>query len=208
VKNAIFLLFFGVVSLNAENLIHSLSAQMREKMIGVSYHQGCPVPLDDLRVVDVTYIGFDKHAHKGQIVVHKGAAEDVAHIFDMLHASSYPIKSIIPIESFQGSDWRSIEADNTSAFNCRNATGEKSWSKHAYGLAIDINPIENPYVFRSGKTSHKSSVPYLDRNNHNLTHSDAIITKNSKIYKIFQKYGWKWGGEWGVAKDYQHFYKQ
>lgn len=202
------LLLLGAINLNANDAINTLSADQKIKMSGVSYHHGCPVPLDDLRAIHIKYVGFDRRVYNGKIIVNYHIAKEVSSIFNELYQIKYPIKSINPIDTFQGSDWRSIEADNTSAFNCRNATGEKSWSKHAYGLAIDINPIENPYVFRSGKTSHKSSVPYLDRNNHNLTHSDAIITKNSKIYKIFQKYGWKWGGEWNGAKDYQHFYKE
>ncbi len=207
VKSAIFVFLLGANCLSAENMRYSLSAKMREHMSGVSYHPGCPVEFDDLRVVDVTYLGFDKHAHRGQIVVHRLVADDVANIFDALYTLGYPIKSIIPIDAFQGSDWKSIEADNTSAFNCRKATGEKGWSKHAYGLAIDINPIENPYVFTNGKSSHKKSIPFLDRSDDSLPKHEAVITKKSKIYDIFKKYGWKWGGEWSGAKDYQHFYK-
>ena len=112
------------------------------------------------------------------------------------------------VSDYKGSDWQSIESDNTSAFNCRKATGFKKWSKHSYGKAIDINPIENPYIARSGRISHKASLIYRKRVHKNSTYADkAVLLKNDKATKIFEKHGWIWGGDWPVVKDYQHFSK-
>jgi hypothetical protein len=112
------------------------------------------------------------------------------------------------VSDYKGSDWQSIEADNTSAFNCRKATGSKHWSKHSYGKAIDLNPIENPYISRFGHISHKASQQYRKRVHKKQTAADkAVLLKNDKAVQIFKKYGWKWGGDWSGVKDYQHFSK-
>ena len=95
----------------------------------------------------------------------------------------------------------SIEADNTSAFNCRAATGSSHWSNHAYGLAIDVNPIENPYV-SGGVSSHRASAPYLDR----LRHQVGTAYQGGVLVEAFRSQGWEWGGSWsGSVRDYQHF---
>jgi hypothetical protein len=113
------------------------------------------------------------------------------------------------ISEYNGSDFKSIEADNTSAFNCRFIDNTKRWSKHSYGKAIDINPIENPYVYSNGKTSHRKSIPFLKRVRvSNTPPYRAMILKQDKSRKIFTKYGWGWGGYFKRAKDYQHFYKK
>ena len=104
--------------------------------------------------------------------------------------------------------FESIEDDNTSAFNCRKAEGSNKYSKHSYGKAIDINPLENPYVYKDGTTSHKDSIKYLTRvENNDSIENKAVLTSSSKAVQIFKKYGWKWGGDWKNIKDYQHFNK-
>ena len=202
------LLFFtilcSVTLLADEPKIYSVTSHIQKRMLqGHTWHKGCSVPLRDLRYLRIPYLGFDDKTHLGELIVHKEVADEVVDIFHMLHILGYPIHKMHLVSAYQGSDWKSIEADNTSAFNCRNATGSKKWSKHSYGKAIDINPIENPYVFRSGKSSHKASKNYIIRKaNH-----PAVALKNSKIVQIFKSHGWKWGGDWNGAKDYQHFYK-
>jgi hypothetical protein len=109
------------------------------------------------------------------------------------------------VSHYRASDFQSIEADNTSAFNCRAVTGGKKWSRHSYGKAIDINPIENPYISRSGRISHKASLKYRARDH---SHSKATILKSDKIVKLFKAKGWRWGGDWNSIKDYQHFDKR
>jgi hypothetical protein len=104
------------------------------------------------------------------------------------------------VDDYGGSDYRSIEADNTSAFNCRRATGQSRWSQHAYGLAVDVNPIENPYV-ANGRTAHRASRPYLDRSRHRRGTAYA----GGALVRAFNRIGWGWGGTWSNPTDYQHF---
>jgi hypothetical protein len=107
-----------------------------------------------------------------------------------------------PIEAWRGDDFRSIEADNTSAFNCRPATGSSRWSEHAYGRAIDLNPLENPYV-SGGATSHARSRPYLDRSR--VARRRGVIADGGIVTRAFARIGWRWGGRWsGGVRDYQH----
>ena len=109
---------------------------------------------------------------------------------------------MLPIEAYGGSDFRSIEADNTSSFNCRSATGSSHWSEHAYGQAIDLDPIENPYVDRGGTTSHPASRPYLDRAR--VRTRPGVIADGGVVTRAFARIGWGWGGRWSGPRDYQH----
>ena len=170
---------------------------------GNSWRLGCPVGPKELRYIQVKHYNFKGTTTIGEIVIHKDISNQTVKIFKELYNIKYPIKQMRLVSDFGGSDWQSIEADNTSALNCRKVTSSKTkWSKHAYGKAIDINPIENPYISRSGKISHKKSQRYRTRepNRHK-----ALLYKDSKAVKIFKKYGWRWGGDWNSIKDYQHF---
>lgn len=193
--------------LNASN-IKLIDEKYANKMLGLTYHKECPVSLDELRIVNVKYLGFDNNIYLGDIIVHKDLAFEVSEIFKELFEISYAIKQIIPIEKYNGDDFASIEADNTSAFNCRKAEGSQKYSKHSYGKAIDLNPLENPYVYSNGTTSHEASQKYLIRkSNDDSIENKAVLTSSSKAVQIFKKYGWKWGGDWKNIKDYQHFQK-
>lgn len=173
---------------------------------GNSWRKGCPVSLKDLRYLRVKHIDFRDKEMMGEIVVHKEIAAEVTKIFENLYEMAYPVKKMKLVSDYMGDDWQSIEADNTSAFNCRNATGSKQWSKHSYGKAIDINPIENPYISRKGHISHKASLDYRQRTHKNLNSADkAVLLKNDQAVQLFKKYGWEWGGDWSGVKDYQHF---
>jgi D-alanyl-D-alanine carboxypeptidase len=173
---------------------------MRARMIGVSWHPGCPVPLSGLRLITLTYRGFDGRDHTGQLVANRAAAGTLVAVFRRLYAARFPIRRMRPVDAYGGDDYRSIEADNTSAFNCRAATGSTHWSEHAYGRAIDVNPIENPYV-SGGKTSHAASRPYLDRSRH----LPGVAYEGGPLVEAFRSEGWGWGGRWTGIKDYQHF---
>ena len=203
------ILFTNVLFSNFEAHISNITLSLKHKMIkGNSWKKACPVGLNDLRHITLKHIDFNGKQKKGEIIVHKSVAEDVVQIFRELYVIGYPIYKMKLISAYQGNDWQSIESGNTSAFNCRNATGSKGWSKHSYGKAIDINPIENPYVARSGYISHKASLKYKKRVHKRNTYADkAILLKSDKATKIFEKYGWKWGGDWSGVKDYQHFSK-
>jgi hypothetical protein len=105
------------------------------------------------------------------------------------------------VDRYKGSDFKSIEADNTSAFNCRNATGSSSWSQHAYGLAVDLNTCENPYVHPNGHIEHPHCVKYGNRKRHD----PGVIHSGDHVVRAFRSIGWGWGGSWGGPWDFQHF---
>lgn len=188
--------------------ISTISNEIKNRMIsGNSFKKGCPVPLKDLRYLNIKHLGFDGKDKIGELIVHKSVANDILKIFDELYDIEYPIFKMELVSNYKGDDWVSIEANNTSAFNCRPITGKKNkWSKHAYGKAIDINPIENPYISRKGHISHKDSLKYRTRKHEVKSLKDkAVLLKKDKAVKIFESYGWKWGGDWITIKDYQHF---
>ncbi len=178
-----------------------LPSALQETMTGISWRPGCPVPLSDLRLVRARHWGFDGRTHSGRIVVHRDVAEKVLAVFRRLYAARFPIRRLVPVDAYGASDFRSIEADNTSAFNCRTVEGTSRWSEHAYGRAIDLNPIENPYVGSSGTTSHRASLPYLRRS----PYRPGMAVEGGAVVRAFDAIGWGWGGRWSGAKDYQHF---
>ena len=192
-----------------ESEISKITPQIKERMIkGNTWKKGCPVPLENLRYLRIKYMDFNGKDQMGEMIVDKEVSEEVTKIFEALYDANYPIYKMRLVSDYKGSDWQSIEADNTSAFNCRKATGSKKFSKHSYGKAIDINPIENPYIFRSGNSSHKASKPYLKRTRiNNSAHQRAMLLPHDNAVQIFKKHGWKWGGDWSSVKDYQHFSK-
>jgi len=204
-------LLFGLISvLLSQEGIYTLSDNIQHTMKkGGSWKQGCPVPLKDLRYLRLKYLDFEGQTREGEMIVHKAVANEVVNIFNELYDIDYPIHKMKLVSAYKANDWESIEADNTSAFNCRNATGSKKWSKHSYGKAIDINPIENPYISRTGYISHKASLIYKKRVHQKNKHPEnrAVLLKHDQATKIFKKYGWKWGGDWSGVKDYQHFSK-
>jgi len=189
--------------------VYPIAPKLKEKMIeGNSWRKGCPVDIVDLRYLRLTYMNFKGEERIGELIVHRDVAEDVVSIMKELYEIGYPIKQMRLVSDFGGNDWKSIEADNTSAFNCRNATGSKKWSKHSYGKAIDINPIENPYISKRGHISHKASQKYRKRRHRENSMADrAVLLKNDEATKIFESYGFSWGGDWKYTKDYQHFSK-
>lgn len=189
--------------------ISEITPEVKQRMLsGKTWKKGCPLLLQDLRYLRIKHIDFKGKEQMGEMIVHKEVSEEVTKIFEALYHADYPIHQMRLVSDYKGSDWQSIEADNTSAFNCRKATGSKKFSKHSYGKAIDINPIENPYIFRSGKSSHKASKPYLKRKRTGDSPSQrAMLLPQDQPVQIFKKYGWKWGGDWSGVKDYQHFSK-
>jgi D-alanyl-D-alanine carboxypeptidase len=181
--------------------IAPLSAKQRAQMTGVSWRPGCPVPLADLRLLTVSHWGFDGRRRTGRLVVHETAASPLRSVFRRLYEARFHVRKLVPIDAYGGSDFRSIEADNTSAFNCRRATGSSSWSEHAYGRAVDINPIENPYV-ENGRVYHDASRSYVSRQ----PTRKGMAVEGEALVRAFDAIGWGWGGRWsGSVQDYQHF---
>ena len=177
----------------------SSSRKAKKSDVKRSWRKGCPVGPASLRVVKVRYVGFDKKAHTGTLVVHKSVAKDVRTVFGKIYKARFKIRKMVPVDVYGASDRRSMNADNTSAFNCRNVAGTSRWSNHAYGRAIDINPVENPYV--NGSTvSPKAGKKYLNRK----LKVKGLIRKNGVAVKAFRAEGFSWGGAW-YDPDYQHF---
>ena len=166
-----------------------------------SWRPGCPVAPEELRLVKLTYWGFDERPHDGSLVVNASAAEAMVDVFRRLFAERFPIRRMEPIDVFGGSDEASTEADNTAAFNCRNAVAEgpPHWSMHAYGLAIDVNPIENPYLL-GGRILPPAGRDFLDRS----SYRPGMAVEGGVLTSAFAAVGWQWGGRW-ADPDYQHF---
>ncbi|MEU6713823.1 M15 family metallopeptidase [Nonomuraea sp. NPDC046802] len=168
-----------------------------------SWRPGCPVHYRDLRLITLTYWGFDNKPHTGELVVRNTVADDIVTVFRKLYDWRWPIKQMKLVDAYKADDFASIDVDNTSAFNCRQATGSSNWSNHAYGLAIDINPRENPYITASGSTAHQNAKKFTER----PMKGKGVINPGDKVVKAFAAVGWEWGGYWSGAKDYQHFSK-
>ncbi len=173
----------------------------RRRMVGVSWREGCPVALRRLRYLELDHWSFRGREKQGEMVVHRDAVPAMRLVFRTLFRHRFPIRRMRLVDDYGGSDFDSIEADNSSAFNCRNVAGSDRWSQHAYGRAIDVNPIENPYVHADGTTSHPASEPYVDR----TRRRKGMARRRGVLVKAFKRAGWAWGGLWSPARDYQHF---
>ncbi len=155
--------------------------------------------LKKLALIDVEYFSFDDKLHRGQIVVNKSVVKDIKEIFEFIKRTKFPINKVIPISKYNWSDDSSMSDNNTTAFNYRKVKGQKVLSAHSYGLAIDINPLQNPHI--KGKKVNPPNAVY------NIEVPGTIV-KGSQLVKEFRKYGWTWGGYWKSSKDYQHFEKK
>jgi len=186
---------------------HSVS-RVTAAQLPHSWRPGCPVAPTQLRRVRMTYWGFDGRAHTGALGVNVSAVGDVVRdveaIFGRLYAARFPIRRMRPISAYGGSDDRSMAADNTSGFNCRYAVapGPKRWSVHAYGEAIDVNTVENPYV-EGGRVLPPAGRNYLDRSRYR----PGMAVRGGVPVRAFASVGWFWGGRWIASPDWQHFSK-
>ncbi len=173
----------------------------RERMVGVSWHRGCPVGLNDLRLLKVRHWGFDGRVHRGRLVVHEDSARGMTRAMRRLFRLHFPIRRMRLVDAYGADDHRSMDADNTSAFNCRFVAGTDEWSEHAYGRAIDVNPVENPYADSDGYVSPPAGAPYFDRSQR----AKGLIHRRGPVVDAFAAIGWEWGGDWSWPKDFQHF---
>jgi hypothetical protein len=167
-----------------------------------TYRPGCPVGPAQLRILHLTYWGFDRRAHDGTIVVAASVAEQVVSVFRSLYEQHFPIRRMQPEDAFGGSDPMSMAADNTSGFNCRNAvaSGPPRWSAHAYGTAIDMNTVENPYV-EGGVVQPANGAAFVARS----PARPGMAEPGGVLNRAFAAIGWQWGGRWTATPDYQHF---
>lgn len=183
--------------------VAEVSPALLGKIRATTWHAGCPVPPEDLRELTLSYWNFDKKPATGTLVVHKDVAEEVVAVFQDLFSHGFLVEKMSPVEDYGGSDDRSMAANNTSAFNCRDVTGSPGrFSNHSWGRAIDINPLTNPYVL-GAKVLPPEGAKYTDR----TKVFPGSILKDGFAVKRFAQVGWTWGGSWTDRTDYQHFEK-
>lgn len=177
-----------------------LPQRVRERMRGSSWRRGCPVHLNDLRLLKVRHWGYDGEVHAGWMVVHRDAATPMLRTLKSIYDNRFPIRRMRLVDAYGADDDRSMAANNTSAFNCRKVSGTTRWSVHAYGRAVDINPIQNPWV-KGSAVEPPAGRKYLDRSRYRK----GMIMRGGVVTKAFNRIGWGWGGNWTSSKDYQHF---
>jgi hypothetical protein len=185
-----------------------LSQPVRAQLTsGGFWHQGCPVGLSDLRVLTVSHWGYDGRAHTGRLIVNKAAVRPLSRVFGQLYRLHFPIRHLRLADVYGPVGGRPRDGDLSGSFECRQAvpspctggTGTGSWSMHAYGLAVDLNPRENPYV-GCGQSRDPAAKRYRDRSRHRK----GMVT--GRVVQAFRSVGWGWGGAWtGNTKDYMHF---
>jgi hypothetical protein len=194
------------LSASYHSSVRPLSSSVRSELRSGGYwHKGCPVGLSELRLLRVRHYGFDRRAHTGQLIVNRRAAGPLAGAFGRLYALRFPVRHM-RLADFYGANRFNVGGDATASFQCRQAaaspcTGGRtgSWSMHAYGLAVDVNPRENPYV-GCGQSRDPAARSYRDRSNRR----PGMV--GSHVVRAFAKAGWGWGGSWaGSTKDFMHF---
>ncbi len=168
--------------------------------LGSSYRPGCPVAPSSLRLVQVTYYNFSGTASTGELIVHADTAARTVAAFRQLYTQRFPVQRMQRVNAYRASsDEASMAENNTSAFNCRAKVGGTSWSEHSYGRAIDINPIQNPYV--KGRTV----LPSAGKQFTNRSLYKAGMLHSTGGVRPFTANRSYWGGTWSSLKDYQHF---
>lgn len=186
---------------------NDLSQAIIDRITGISYKEGADIPYSDLRYIRALHVGFDGLTYVGEMIVNKAIAQDLVDILYDLYSISYPIEKMLLIDEYDADDLESMADNNSSAFNYRFVEGTTKRSVHSDGLAIDINPLYNPYVrTRNGiiEVLPENAIEYVDRTIDNI----YFIKKNDPCYEAFISRGFTWGGEWNNSKDYQHFEKK
>jgi len=179
-----------------EEVIVDCNYSLEEALSGIDIPKAIK---KNLVLLNVEYYSFDNKLHRGQIVLHKRAAKDIIEIFEIIIVVKFPISKVIPIAKYKWSDEDSMNDNNTSAFTYRKVKGQKTLSAHSYGLAVDINPVQNPHI--------KRNIVQPVNGKYDINSAGTIL-KNSRIVQEFRKRGWQWGGTWRSSQDYQHFEKK
>lgn len=179
--------------------VRPIGPRVRDRM-GTSWERGCPVVLRDLRHLKVTFWGFDKTPHTGELIVHEDHARGVLGVFRRLYDARFPIEQMTLPTSSERDPTPSGDGNGTGAMVCRATTGGTTYSAHAYGLAIDLNPFQNPYQSGDLVIPERASA-YLDRS----WLRPGMVRPNGLVVRAFADIGWSWGGDWQSLKDYQHF---
>ena len=186
-----------------ESSVAPIDAELEQRMRR-SHRPTCPVPLRDLRYLRMTHRDLDGRARTGEMVVHRRWADDVTWVFGRLYDAGWPIARMRLVDDYGADDDASMAANNTSGFNCRRVAGQRAWSQHAYGAAIDLNPVQNPYV-RQGSVQPTGGRRFVrvDRGR-SAPVAPGVIRAGDLVVDAFARIGWEWGGDWISSKDYQH----
>ena len=174
-------------------------ADIKLRMIGKSLPDTAKISISQLRYLTLPYYDFEGDIKLGEMVCNKAIANDLLHVFKALFSQAYPICSIRLVDDFGASDEASMQANNTSCFNYRTVAGTKRLSRHAFGMAVDINPLQNPCV-RGNRILPSTATEFVDRSK-DFPHK---IDKDDFCKEVFTSYGFRWGGRWRSMKDYQH----
>lgn len=173
---------------------------VKARMDGKSMPETAKIGYDELRYLTLYHYDFDGKIRQGEMVCNKAIAHDLLCIFRTLFAEAYPINSIRLVDDFDASDEASMQANNSSCFNYRTIAGSWRLSQHAFGMAVDINPLQNPCV-KGSRIRPSTATDYVDRTK-DFAHK---IDNDDFCKKTFESYGFRWGGRWRSVKDYQHF---
>ncbi len=186
-----------------EASVHRIGPALRQRMRS-THGPACPTAWRDLRLLRLTHVGYDGLDHTGELVVAAAYARDVVGVFEQLYDARWPIRRMRTVDAYGGSDARSMAANNTSGYNCRRVQDSDSWSDHALGAAIDLNPRQNPYLTGSSVQPRQGRrFAEIDRSPDAVVPAGAIRADDA-VVRAFAAIGWQWGGTWAVP-DYQHF---
>jgi len=203
-----FVCWLAVIGVGAQEFsAQPIPDSVFHRMQGRSWPEGCTIRRADLRYLRLTHVDAESKEHVGEMVCNKAIANDLIEIFKELYRQKYPIQRIRLIDDYEAVDERSMRDNNSSCFCYRKVSGTTKLSKHAMGMAVDINTLYNPYV-RTGKDGRRIVEPatatkYVDRRK---TFPYKIV-KGDLLYRLFVQHGFKWGGSWRTMKDWQHFEK-
>ena len=203
------MLSFGDVFAQSPSAFQSmeLSDEVFARIEGKSFKQECTTPRENLRYLRVLHYNKEGEELEGELVCHKDIADDLLDIFRKLHEARYPIERMVLVDEYDADDEASMQDNNSSAFNFRYISGTRSLSRHSRGMAIDINPLYNPYVRQRGGrklVSPENAKAYADR----AKAFPYKIVRDDLCVRLFKEHGFTWGGDWKNSKDYQHFEKR
>ncbi len=188
-----------------QGTIAPIPADLAAELRGTTWRPGCPVPIRDLRLLTLSYWGFDGEVHEGPMVVNSSVAQNIVSVFHRLFRARFPIKHLALARRYRPNEDPNTKRSITASFNCRPvvtpAGPGTTLSMHSYGLAIDINPLQNPFVGADGYVRNRYARPYRDRSQY----LPGMIHDGDVVVEAFEGIGWAWGGGWSGGKDYMHF---
>lgn len=189
----------------AGRILAPLPSSLAREMRGETWEPGCPVPLSDLALLRFNYVDFEDRVERGPMVVNAAVAEDVLGVFRTLFRAGFPIRRVVLAKRFRPNADPNTRASVTASFNCRpvvtpDGPGE-TFSQHAWGLAVDVNSLQNPYVGADGSVRNRFARPYVDRSQD----LPGMIHEGDVVVRAFAAIGWEWGGDWSGGEDYMHF---